>query len=616
MALPPAALALVVYLHTQAPTVTWGDVPELVTAVLGGGVPHPTGYPSYLLLGRAWAALFAVGDPAWRLGVLSALCSAGAAAATAAFTLRLCRSRPAAWLAGAGLAFLPAVWHNATTAEVYGLHLLIQGAILLLWLRWEQRGGRDSPWPLALALGLGLTHHLMTLLLLPALLLALATRLPRWWCPRRLLTCALAGSLPLLVYAYLPWAAARQPAVSWGHVVTPRLFWLHVTGGAYHRYLEFDAENLSSGAQVLGESLGPVGLVLLVLAVLGAATLGQDRRLQAGLVLAWLSTAAFAMAYRVVDQAAFSLPCLQISACLAGLGTATVLARCRQRAPRALPWAYALVGVLPLAAALQGYTQQDRSARFLPHDEALGLLAAAPAHALVYTMGPEGFVPLYALEALGLRPDMELVDSMLMVRDRYPPALEALRGAQLPPGSDPQLLVARAAVDTGRPVVCLPRMEDLDWASAGLERVSLGAAHRLRLAVPRPPRVLVEPPRIESVRFEPQAAQPGQTVRVSYSWQLDPGQPPPAVAVVAMLGSEQGVLSGDDGQPLLGESHDLGQSPVHLTLPRETPPGSWRWWVALRSGDGWLTTASGERFQPSGTLEVVAGAPPLWTLPL
>ena len=66
---------------------TWafysGDGGELITAVMTGGIPHPPGYPTYLLLGRL-AALLPVTPIAYRFALLSAFCGAITAAMTAA----------------------------------------------------------------------------------------------------------------------------------------------------------------------------------------------------------------------------------------------------------------------------------------------------------------------------------------------------------------------------------------------------------------------------------------------------------------------------------------------------------------------------------------------------
>ena len=46
--------ALLVYLATMAPGLTWAhdsaDGGDLIAAVVSGGVPHPSGYPTFVLL--------------------------------------------------------------------------------------------------------------------------------------------------------------------------------------------------------------------------------------------------------------------------------------------------------------------------------------------------------------------------------------------------------------------------------------------------------------------------------------------------------------------------------------------------------------------------------------
>ena len=65
---PLAGLAaLVLYARTLAPGLTWAhhaaDGGDLLAAALVGGVPHPSGYPTYQLLLRTAVALFP-GEPA------------------------------------------------------------------------------------------------------------------------------------------------------------------------------------------------------------------------------------------------------------------------------------------------------------------------------------------------------------------------------------------------------------------------------------------------------------------------------------------------------------------------------------------------------------------------
>ena len=79
-----------VYLATLRPTVASPrDAAELALAAITLGIPHPTGYPLYMLLGHGWVELFAFGDPGWRLNVFSALCTGGAIALLARLLLRI-----------------------------------------------------------------------------------------------------------------------------------------------------------------------------------------------------------------------------------------------------------------------------------------------------------------------------------------------------------------------------------------------------------------------------------------------------------------------------------------------------------------------------------------------
>ncbi len=56
--------------------------------LLSGGVPHPSGYPTYMLLARC-ALWLMPGEPAYALAVLSAISMAVAAACTSLFVLHL-----------------------------------------------------------------------------------------------------------------------------------------------------------------------------------------------------------------------------------------------------------------------------------------------------------------------------------------------------------------------------------------------------------------------------------------------------------------------------------------------------------------------------------------------
>jgi hypothetical protein len=79
------AAALAVYLATFSRDLTWAhygiDGGDLITAVMTQGAPHPTGYPTYILLGKLVGSV-PLGLIAARFSLLSALPMALAAGFT------------------------------------------------------------------------------------------------------------------------------------------------------------------------------------------------------------------------------------------------------------------------------------------------------------------------------------------------------------------------------------------------------------------------------------------------------------------------------------------------------------------------------------------------------
>ena len=74
-----AALVLLVYILTLAPTVTFWDAGEFIAAAKTLGIPHPPGTPLFVMIAHVWAMLFPVGEYAVRTNLLSALLSAAGA---------------------------------------------------------------------------------------------------------------------------------------------------------------------------------------------------------------------------------------------------------------------------------------------------------------------------------------------------------------------------------------------------------------------------------------------------------------------------------------------------------------------------------------------------------
>jgi len=238
VALPALGAALVslgLTVPTLLPGVGFWDTAELqaVGPLLGTG--HPTGFPTWVLLGwLASVVLQPFGDPALRMNLLNAICLAVAAASCAILVDRLTRRPWLAFVTGVLLATTPIAWSIGTHADVHGLHLVLSALLLILLVDWErlERAGRPGAdrrlVAAAIVFGLALGNHSLVLLFVPGIALYVFAVAPGILRRRRLVGTCLAALVVTLaiVYLELPLRAGpfRAPLV-YGHPETFIGFW-------------------------------------------------------------------------------------------------------------------------------------------------------------------------------------------------------------------------------------------------------------------------------------------------------------------------------------------------------------------------------------------------------
>jgi len=183
----PVVVALLVIVNAWGglmPGVAFWDTGEFQTVLPIMGTAHPTGYPTYVLLGFIGNILLTpIGEPAFRVTVLSLLAVAVAAGATVVLIRRLTGSTIIGVATGIGLATTPVVWLNATRADPHPIHLAFVALLLVALVRWEQgrrqlaRGELDQVHAdrrlvlAAVIFGLAEGNHSLTLLLAPPIAL-------------------------------------------------------------------------------------------------------------------------------------------------------------------------------------------------------------------------------------------------------------------------------------------------------------------------------------------------------------------------------------------------------------------------------------------------------------
>ncbi len=465
---------LAIYLLTLAPTITWAhhgdDGGDLVTAVARGSIPHPPGFPAYLLLGGLFIRL-PWGDPAWRLNLMSAVLAAGAAGLTAAaMSLLPCSgisretggkkqeagnrrqataesvicNPQSAICAGLSLGLAPLFWSQALITEVYAPAALFTALVAYFALR----GG--PAWALGLTWGVGMGAH-PTLLFLAPLVAWGVWKKPGFSEKTRFLVQA--GLLALLGWGamYGPALLARSCAPSpWGDVSTLAGWWALVSGRLYHGYLfglplASWPQRLLAWAGLLARQFTPFGAAL---AGLGWVHLWREQRAFA--VVSALAFGAFnlyAIGYNTADSLVYLVPALPLAALWLGAG----LVQATNWLGRQLRWGAWAVLLLPLLQALLFWGQTDLSGDQAAMEWAERVLQRAPSQAVILTaQDGHTFTLWYVHGVLGERPDVVVMDQDLWAQSPYRKMVAGTLGLEaIESGLSPE----EAAYRAGRPII-------------------------------------------------------------------------------------------------------------------------------------------------------------------
>jgi len=466
------------YLATLAPGLTWAhdsaDGGELAVAASTLGIPHPPGYPTYVLLAHSFT-LLPVGEVATRTNLFSAACAAGAAALLTWTLARTARNYAAAVGAGLALAFSPLLWAQATVTEVHTLNALFTALMLALTALTEParmfviRPHRPPRRAALLALavggtwGLSLGNHPTALFCGPLVLLAL-------WRLRRFRPLGAAGIvLGLSVYLYLPLRAAADPPLNWGDPQTLERFWWMVSGALYRHFLfslswAYLPARLLAWAGLLTQQFSGAGIIVVVPGAILLWTVKRPFLVVTATTVAMCSV--FAIGYDTTDSYLYLVPGLVCLGLWLGVGADWLVGEVAKRT-RWLAWVIAVLAVgLPLAAAVYRFPMLDLSDDRAARDFGDAILGEAPSEAVVLSRrDTHTFALWYFRYAHGLRPDVVVVDLGLLGYDWY--AAHLSRRLAVPVPVDvlmaPQEESLRQAAEVLDRPVCW-----IDWEWTGL----------------------------------------------------------------------------------------------------------------------------------------------------
>jgi hypothetical protein len=378
----------ILYIGTLAPTVLpYGapdtlDSPMLQAEVSVLGVGHPTGYPTYMMLTHLFTYL-PIGDSAYRVNLASAVYGLAAVLVVYLAGLRLGGRAVAAAAGALAFGFSGAFWSQAVIAEVYTFEALLVALVILFLFLWRER--RDGRYLLlcAFLVGLSLTHHLTSVLLVPATLAFVFLTDRRVFSRMGLMLKGvglfLLGLLPLL---YLPIRALMHAPLNEADPSTPWRFLLLVTGGSFLAESSEKGRHCSPSSLALADTstklgvfgdhlLGQFPLILIVVGVLAAFYLLLTDRATAvllgALIFGCLVQAAVYLQLGIEDFYVFLIPAFLAFGLCISAGVGALLRWVESLAIGSTARGILLVALstlmlaVPLSGARDGYAAYDRS---------------------------------------------------------------------------------------------------------------------------------------------------------------------------------------------------------------------------------------------------------------
>lgn len=201
-------LALLIYLRSLAPGVLSYDFAEFQYLPSRLGLPHPNGFPFYMLLGWLWSRI-PLGTLAFRMNLLSAIVGSMTVVVFSLLLQELTGHRKVALAGVFFLALSSSFQLYSLGAERYALLMLLLLASFFEGLRWEREGQPRDLLLSSLSMGLALATHPGAFPALPFWLFYIALARPHQLFSRASLQAAGAFLLSIALYLYIPWRWTR-----------------------------------------------------------------------------------------------------------------------------------------------------------------------------------------------------------------------------------------------------------------------------------------------------------------------------------------------------------------------------------------------------------------------
>ncbi|ACH39605.1 polyprenyl-phospho-glycoside--protein O-glycosyltransferase DUF2723 membrane protein, putative [Citrifermentans bemidjiense Bem] len=443
-------IPLFIYLLTLAPTVTFFDSGEFITAIASLGTAHSPGYPLFINYGKPFTFL-PFGSIAFRVNVATAISAAAACYGVYFLTMVFLRdeqgprperlgtlpARLSALSAALTFACTARLWLQSNHDKPYPLLAFICAIVFWLMLLWRDSylEGRERPSYVylgAFLVGLATGAHQIIVLMIPtyAWLLISADRRVVLRVKEFLIAFAF-GLLGFAIHLHLVVRALQKPLLNWGDSKNLTQFLWNLLRKGY------PVDKPSRGPELLWAQVNAFnipyeftmfGMLLLVVGLAGFA-LTRKRYLVLGYLIALASFLLVIVGYfntpgeMIFLTEEFFTPLYLLSAVFIGVGLFVMIREIGNHLPDRAALRvgmFLFLFALPVAVCAMNYRENDQHQNYIAFDYASNTLRSLPQNAVMYTWGDSGAFPLWYLQGVErMREDTALPHTPHLVFDWY-----------------------------------------------------------------------------------------------------------------------------------------------------------------------------------------------------
>lgn len=397
------------------------DGGDFLAAILTKGVPHPTGYPTYTVLGILFQFI-PIGDEYYRVAMLSWLPAALGAGLLSLWILDFLKSESkkvailCAMIGGVVWGTLPFLWSQAVIVEVHGLQsLFLVMAIWWVWLLINYESKNQSNILLvffAFVFGLALGNHITVVFFLPVIIAAFINAFKNHL-PLKIISFQIVGFLfGVLIYLYLPLRAATFPPINWGNPQSWEGFLWVISGGPYQGLvanISFSQllDRFSALAGILLDQFSVIGVIV---AIIGAIHYQHKSKIfSIGLLYLFIVSSLFAMLYATDDSITYLLTAFLVFTLWIVFAIDLILPFTYQKFHVGIIIAAVLVITLiaKVPSTIQEVFPRNQTQ---PADYAESILKQLPENSILLTTSdPDSFPLWYYHFGLGWRNDLRII---------------------------------------------------------------------------------------------------------------------------------------------------------------------------------------------------------------